>query len=82
MGKHISKRLPFALRNSRVRFPFLRKLILLAENDPREEAEIAHDAGIHRKMFNELRRGNDPKATTLVFIGLALGYELVWRKKK
>ena len=71
----------FRERNGKVDLPVLRRLISLAESDPRNELTISQAAGVHKNAINYIRHGTDTRVSTMVHLGAALGYELIWRKK-
>lgn len=82
MRKRILQRpTAFRLRNAQTNLPVLRRLLFLAENDPRDELSITVSAGVHKAAIRYIRFGADPRVSTLVYLGAALGYELIWRKK-
>lgn len=71
----------FRERNSKVDLPVLRRLLFLAESDPRNEFDINMAAGVHKAAVNYIRHGSDVRISTVVHLGAALGHELIWRKK-
>lgn len=73
----------FAKATKNVKLPVLRRLLWLAETDPRSFAEVCKAAGYNEGALHVIRSGrNLPKIDKVVYLGAALGYELIWRKKK